>query len=165
MATNIILNAAIIGTGATAFMDLIALIQKHILSQQSLNYAMVGRWLGHVTQGRIVHRPISASRPIPFEGFLGWSMHYLIGVFFAFGFIILVGHNWLETPSLLPALVFGVFTVFAPFLVLQPGLGAGLFARRLPSPNVARLKSVFAHFSFGMGLWVAAICASMFFGH
>ncbi len=63
---------------------------------------------------------------------------------------------------MLPALAFGVLTVLAPFLVLQPGMGAGLFARNTPKPNNARLKSFVAHLSFGIGLWVAAICVSKF---
>ncbi|WP_281954491.1 DUF2938 domain-containing protein [Pseudophaeobacter arcticus] len=162
MVTQIFMNAALIGVGATAFMDLIALAQKHVLSQQPLNYAMVGRWFGHMIRGKFVHRPISASRPIPFERVTGWSSHYLIGVLFALAFLALVGDGWLKAPSLLPALAFGALTVLAPFLVVQPGMGAGLFARNLPNPNVARLKSAFAHLSFGIGLWAAACCASAF---
>ena len=163
MMTHILLNAAFIGVGATAFMDLIALAQKRILSQQSLNYGMVGRWFGHLIRGKFRHHPISASQSIPFERVTGWSLHYLIGIVFALGFLALVGDGWLEAPSLLPALEFGALTVLAPFLVLQPGMGAGLFARNMPNPSIARLKSLFAHFSFGMGLWVSAVCACVFF--
>lgn len=160
MTTDIFLSALLIGIGATAFMDLIAFAQKHLLSQPSLNYAMVGRWLGHAIQGRLLHRPISASPPIPAERLLGWSAHYLIGVLFALGFIAVVGQNWLEAPSLFPAMTFGGLTVLAPFLILQPGMGAGLAARLMPNPNVSRLKSFFAHLSFGFGLWFAALCLS-----
>lgn len=163
MTTEIFYSAVLIGVGATAFMDLIALSQKLIFSQQSLNYAMVGRWLGHVARGQVVHRHIMASDPVPAERLLGWSAHYLTGVVFALGFLVVVGRSWLETPSLLPAITFGVFTVLVPFLILQPGMGAGLAARLTPDPRIARLKSVFAHLSFGTGLWVAAKCLSKFF--
>ncbi|RBW63339.1 DUF2938 domain-containing protein [Ruegeria sp. A3M17] len=156
MTTEIFFSAVLIGIGATAFMDVIALAQKLIFSQQSLNYAMVGRWLGHVAQGRFVHRHIMASDPVPAERLLGWSAHYLTGVVFALGFLAVVGRGWLEAPSLLPAIAFGILTVLAPFLILQPGMGAGLAARLTPEPRAARLKSVFAHLSFGIGLWVAA---------
>lgn len=60
-------------------------------------------------------------------------------------------------PRLDIALAFGAVTVLAPFLVLQPAMGAGLAARRTPRPGIARLKSLLAHLSFGAGLWVAAI--------
>lgn len=160
MITEFFPNAVLIGIGATAFMDSIAFAQKHILSQQTLNYAMVGRWLGHMRQGRFIHRPISASEPIRLEGLLGWSAHYLVGMLFALIFFTLVDQNWLITPTLLPAAIFGVLTVLAPFTILQPGMGAGLAARHAPSPNIARAKSLLAHLSFGVGLWVAATCLS-----
>lgn len=155
-------SAAVIGIGATAFMDLVALVQKHVLSQQSLNYAMVGRWLGHVARGRLVHRPISASEPIARESAIGWCAHYLIGIVFAAAFLALVGQGWLESVSLVPALAFGAMTVLAPFLILQPGMGAGLAARCMPNPNAARLKSILAHLSFGLGIWLTATSLSAF---
>ncbi|WP_298856054.1 DUF2938 domain-containing protein [uncultured Ruegeria sp.] len=163
MTTEILFSAVLIGIGATTFMDMVALSQKLIFSQQSLNYAMVGRWLGHVAQGRFFHRPIMASDPVPAERLLGWSAHYLTGIVFALGFLAVIGRGWLEEPSLLPAIAFGILTVLAPFLILQPGMGAGLAARLMPDPNTARLKSVCAHLSFGIGLWVTAVCISSLF--
>lgn len=160
MTTEFFLRTVLIGISATAFMDIIAFAQKHILSQQTLNYAMVGRWLGHMTQGRFIHRPISASEAVRLEGLLGWSAHYLIGVLFALVFLRLVDETWLMNPTLMPAAMFGVLTVVAPFAFLQPGMGAGLAARRTPNPNVARARSLYAHLSFGVGLWVAAVCLS-----
>jgi hypothetical protein len=148
MATQIFMNAALIGVGATAFMDLIALAQKHVLSQQPLNYAMVGRWFGHMIRGKFVHRPISASRPIPFERVTGWSSHYLIGVLFALAFLALVGDGWLKAPSLLPALAFGALTVLAPFLVVQPEPAQP--ERRAPQKRIC--TSQFRDRSVGCGL-------------
>ncbi|PJI84570.1 Protein of unknown function (DUF2938) [Yoonia maricola] len=153
-------NAVLIGIGATAFMDLVALAQRYFLAQQSLNYAMVGRWLGHVLRGRFVHRPISASEPVILERAIGWGAHYLIGVSFAAIFLLFMGQDWLIFESLTPALIFGGMTVLAPFLIIQPGMGAGLAARCLPNPTVARFKTVLAHLSFGFGMWLTAIFLS-----
>ncbi|HCA03098.1 MAG TPA: DUF2938 domain-containing protein [Halomonas campaniensis] len=150
-------DALLLGLGATAFMDIVALLQKRLLGIPSLNYAMVGRWLGHLPKGRFIHRPIGESAPIQAEMALGWLAHYLIGVAFAIIFLVLVGPNWLARPSLIPALGFGVITVMAPFLVLQPGMGAGVAASKTPQPTTARLRSLFAHASFGAGLWVAGV--------
>ncbi|WP_301271174.1 DUF2938 family protein [Halomonas sp. DN3] len=72
-------------------------------------------------------------------------------------FLVLVGSDWQQRPAFVSALVFGVVTVLAPFLVLQPGLGAGIAARRTPQPNIARLRSLTAHASFGIGLWVSGL--------
>lgn len=155
--TSLLIDALLLGAGATAFMDIVALVQNRLFGIPSLNYAMVGRWFGHLLGGAFIHRPIGKSRPIRGEAALGWIAHYLIGVAFAAMFLVLVGAGWLSRPALMPALVFGVMTVLVPFLVLQPGMGAGIAARKLPEPNAARLRSLFAHFSFGLGLWITGL--------
>lgn len=142
-------------------MDLGTLIQKHLLSLQTLDYAMAGRWLGHAVRGRFIHRPIMASAPVRGERLIGWTAHYLTGVLFAALFLSAAGAGWLENPSLWPALFFGILTLAAPFLVLQPGMGAGLAARRTPAPNAARLKSLATHLTFGAGLWLSALCLTL----
>lgn len=154
---GLLIDALLLGVGATAFMDIVALLQKRLLGIPSLNYAMVGRWLGHLPGGRFIHRPIGNSAKIQAEAPLGWFAHYLIGIAFAMTFLVLVGPDWLARPTLMPALGFGVMTVLAPFLVLQPCLGAGIIARKTPQPNVARLRSLVAHSSFGFGLWIAGL--------
>ncbi|KAA0921133.1 DUF2938 domain-containing protein [Aquicoccus porphyridii] len=154
---ELLLESLILGVGATLFMDLVALALRYGVGVQPLDYALVGRWFGHLLRGQVRHRPITASPVITGERWIGWVMHYLIGVVFAVVFLTGVGEGWLATPRLDIALAFGAVTVLAPFLVLQPAMGAGLAARRTPRPGIARLKSLLAHLSFGMGLWVAAI--------
>ncbi|MEW6332336.1 MAG: DUF2938 family protein, partial [Pseudomonadota bacterium] len=41
----------------------------------------------------------------------------------------------------------------APFLVMQPGMGAGIAARRTPRPAAARVQSLVTHAIFGLGLY------------
>ncbi|AHD00127.1 DUF2938 domain-containing protein [Leisingera methylohalidivorans] len=156
MVDELIFKAVLAGTGATVFMDLAALAQKRLLSLQSLDYAMVGRWLCHAVRGRFIHRPITASRAVAGERLIGWAAHYLTGILFAAAFLAVLGEEWLNNPSLWPALAFGALTLCAPFLILQPGIGAGIAARRTPAPNTARLKSLATHLTFGAGLWVSA---------
>jgi hypothetical protein len=54
-------------------------------------------------------------------------------------------------------LAVGIGTVAAPFLLMQPGMGAGLAARRSPRPAAARLHSLVTHAVFGLGLYASAI--------
>ncbi|MBQ2262067.1 MAG: DUF2938 domain-containing protein [Loktanella sp.] len=152
-----IVHAIFVGVIATSFMDFVALAQKRFMGVPSLNYAMVGRWIGHIRKGRIIHRPIGQSPPIPHEAMLGWAVHYLIGVVFAAIFLLLSRPEWAQSPGLVWPVIFGVATVAAPFLVLQPGMGAGFAARKTPKPWIARLRSVSAHVAFGIGLWLGAV--------
>jgi hypothetical protein len=36
---------------------------------------------------------------------------------------------------------------------MQPCLGFGIAASKTPKPNIARLRSLIAHFVFGLGLY------------
>lgn len=154
---NEIASAVIIGIGATLVIDAWGLVRKKLLGIPPADYALVGRWLGHMTQGRFRHERIVAARPIPAEALLGWGAHYLIGVVFALLLVAMCGAEWLRQPTLLPALAWGLVTVAAPFLLMQPGMGAGVAASRTPRPNAARLQSLITHSVFGLGLYGSAL--------
>jgi hypothetical protein len=61
-----------------------------------------------------------------------------------------------QQPTLAPALAVGLGTVVAPFLVMQPAMGAGVAAGRTPNPAAARLQSLVTHAVFGLGLYAGA---------
>lgn len=151
------LSAAVLGVGATAFMDLWALFRARVLGIPSLNYALVGRWVGHMARGRFAHTSIAAAPPVRFELALGWLVHYLTGIVFATAFLAIVGLGWLAAPTPLPPLVFGVVTVALPFFVMQPAFGFGIAAAKTPKPGVARMRSLVGHASFGLGVYLAGL--------
>ncbi len=149
-------STLLIGTGATATMDLWAIARKRLLGIPLPNYGLVGRWIAHMPRGRFRHDAIAAASPVRGERLVGWSAHYLIGVAFAAILPALWGPAWLEHPTIGPALMVGVGTVAAPFLVMQPGMGAGIAASRTPRPAAARIQSLLTHAVFGLGLYAAA---------
>ncbi|MGK5068336.1 DUF2938 domain-containing protein [Janthinobacterium sp. RT4P48] len=151
------IDALAIGVGATAVMDVWAVALKRFWCIPSLNYAMVGRWLGHLPRGTFSHTAIGQAAPVRDEAVLGWTAHYAIGVLFAAVLLALAGQEWVEAPTFAPALLAGVLSVAAPFCILQPGMGAGLAASKTPHPNAARVRSLMAHTAFGIGLYLAAL--------
>lgn len=152
-----VIHAIILGTVATIVMDLFAALQKRAFGIGSLDYALVGRWIGHIPKGRAIHRPITQSTPVMGEAAIGWAAHYLIGVTFAAGYLALTGK--IEGAAFGPfaPILFGAATVAAPFFLLQPALGAGIAARRMPNPWIARMRSLSAHLAFGVGLWIGTL--------
>ena len=152
---NNVLSVIFIGIGATVVMDVWGVVRKPLLGRPVADYAMVGRWIGHMAHGKFRHDRIAAASPIKGERVFGWSVHYATGVAFAAVLIGIVGFDWLQHPTLIPALAFGIGTVVVPFLVMQPGMGAGVAASRTPSPGSARLQSLITHAIFGVGLWAA----------
>ena len=149
-----VLNAVPIGAGATAFLDLVAAARSLVFGTPKLNHALVGRWIGAMARGRFFHDAIARSAPVAGERAIGWIAHYATGIAFA-GVLIFVWPDWAREPTLIPALVVGVGSVAAPFLLMQPGMGFGVAASRTPDPNAARGRSLMTHAIFGTGLYAA----------
>ena len=155
--TEFVARAVMIGVGATIVMDLWAILLKRTFSIPSLGYQVVGRWLANMPSGKFRHDNILKVAPMPGEAVIGWTAHYVIGVLFAALLLATVGLGWARAPTFLPALLMGVVTVAAPFLVMQPGFGFGIAASKTPAPNTARMRSLMTHTVFGIGLYLAAM--------
>lgn len=147
--------ALLIGAGATAVMDLWGIARTRLLRAPAMNYGLVGRWLAYLPRGQFSHHPISASPPVRGELLIGWTAHYGIGIVFAAALLAIYGVEWVCRPTIGPALVIGIGSVVAPFLVMQPGMGAGIAASRTPNPPAARFQSLLTHTIFGLGLYAA----------
>lgn len=143
----------LMGVTATAVLDLWALSANRAFKWPVTDWALVGRWFSFLPRGRFRHAPISSTSSVTGEAFIGWVGHYLIGVLYALLYMVVL--NWLaELPSLGSALLFGVITIFAPWLILQPGLGLGFFASATANPPVTRVINLTAHTIFGFGLYL-----------
>jgi hypothetical protein len=154
-----VLRAILIGVGATIVMDLWALLLRQF-GIPSLNFALLGRWLGHLPEGRWVHPSIAKAKPVRGELLMGWCAHYSIGMSFAAVLLASFGLAWARSPTLLPALFIGVATVVAPLFVLQPALGAGIASSKTPAPLFNCMKSLVTHTVYGFGLYLAALATA-----
>jgi hypothetical protein len=150
------------GLGGTLAMDGWGLAQKRLLGAAAPDYALVGRWLGHMRQGRLRHAAITGATPVRGERAIGWAAHYAIGIAFAALPPLLWGAGWLQAPTPAPALLVGLATVAAPFLVMQPAFGLGVAAAKTPRPWGARRRSLANHLMFGVGLYLGALLAARF---
>jgi hypothetical protein len=150
-----LMYAVLIGAGATAVMDLWTIARTRLLGMPAMDYGLVGRWLAYLARGRFRHERIAASPAVPRERLNGWAAHYATGIAFAAVLLAVWGRAWIGQPTLWPALVVGIGSVAAPFLVMQPGMGAGIAASRTPRPAAARLQSLVTHTVFGLGLYAA----------
>lgn len=151
----LVFQTVLVGVLATAVMDAwLWLLQR--LGVPTAGFAMVGRWVGHMARGRLMHAAIARAAPVRFELALGWLTHYLIGIAYAVLLVALCGADWLAQPSWPAALVFGLATVAAPWFVMQPAMGAGVLALKTPTPLKNALRSLANHAVFGTGLYLAA---------
>jgi len=156
---EVLARVVLIGVGATLLMDLWALMLRRF-GIPSLNFAFLGRWIGHLPEGKWIHERIGQAAPVKGERLIGWSAHYSIGMSFAGLLLAVFGLSWARSPSLWPALLVGVGTVLAPLLVLQPALGAGIASSKTPTPVFNCLKSLATHTVFGVGMYLAALATA-----
>lgn len=150
----------VMGIGGAALMDIWSLALRRGFDIPTLDYALLGRWIGHFARGRFAHERIASAEPIAGERSLGWLAHYAIGVTFAWVLLAVWGLDWAHSPTIGPALLVGVGTIVAPWFVMQPAMGAGIAASRSPNPTATRLRNLLTHAVYGVGLYVTAVLIS-----
>lgn len=158
------IRALVMGVAAAALMDAWGLLLRRGFGIATLDYAMLGRWVGHMPRGRFAHHRIAAAEPVPGERPLGWLAHYAIGVAFAVILLVVAGSTWARSPSPMPALAIGLGTIVAPWFVMQPGMGAGIAGSRTPNPTATRLRNLATHTVYGLGLYAAAVVLALAWG-
>jgi len=156
----LLIRSILIGIGATLAFDAGGQVLKHAFRIPPSNICLIGRGFRTMPEGRLRHANIASSPPKGAECAVGWVAHYLIGITLALVFVALAGDGWLQQPTPLPAIVFGVVTVLAPFAIMQPLFGLGLAASKTPNPAQARVRSLMNHTAFGVGLYVFAWLAN-----
>lgn len=156
MTLDLLVRILLIGAGATLCMDLWALLLRRRFGIPSLDYALVGRWFLGMADGRWFHAAIVTAPPRRGERKIGWTLHYAIGIAFAFIPLGLAGIGWYAAPEPRIALLSGWLSLAAPFLVMQPALGFGVAAAKTANPRRARFLSLLAHTAYGLGLLIAA---------
>lgn len=154
---EVIWKSIAIGIGATALLDIWAIVLNKVFGQSRPNWGLVGRWVAHLPSGKVFHDNIGDAAPVAGERAIGWIFHYAIGALYGLILIVFTGAGWLANPTFLPAFILGMVTVLAAWLLLQPGLGAGWFASRTPNPMKVRALNIVGHTVFALGLYGTAL--------
>jgi hypothetical protein len=158
---DILLAGVAMGVAGSALMDVWSAVLRRRFGISTLDYRLLGRWIGHMAAGRFAHDRIAASAPIRAERWIGWIAHYAIGVAFALVLLAIWGRAWLAAPTVWPALLVGLGTIVAPWFVMQPAMGAGVAGSRSPNPRATRLRNLGTHTVYGIGLYAAALAMSL----
>lgn len=162
---EIVARAALIGIGGTVILDLWSAFMQRVFSVPATNWAMVGRWVGHMPRGRFIHENIGKAAPVSGEHAIGWIVHYAIGIVYGLLLVGLWGVEWLQEPTFLPPMILALGLLVAPYFIMMPGMGSGIAGAKTPKPNVTRLKSIVGHSVFGLGMYVTAMMIAAGAGH
>ncbi len=154
---ELLLKGVAIGIGATVLMDVWAIVLWKVFRQGRPNWAPVGRWFWHLKDGTVFHDDIGKAEPYSGELALGWIGHYAVGILYGVILALVMGAGWFAAPTFLPAWILGIVTVGAGWFLLQPGLGIGVAASKLPNANTVRALNLVAHTIFALGLYGTAL--------
>lgn len=150
---ELVFEVTVLGIFATVVIDFWATFSNKVLKFPRTSWAMVGRWLGHIPNGKLVHNSVSNAPEITYENIIGWVFHYFIGITYAFLYIFMVTILQGGFSTLLSAWLFGLLTILSPWLIMQPCLGLGICANKAPKPNMVRLQNFAIHSIFGVALY------------
>lgn len=150
----------LIGIAATFLLDCLGLLLHYTIRIPKTEWRYIGRWFIKMQYLQFLHSPIGSSAPERYELFMGWFMHYLIGVIFSVFYFNFMAYVGIE-PSLNNATIFGALTLVFPYLIMQPALGYGFFARKHKRPILTPIMSILAHLTFGQFLYVVYIIGKL----
>ncbi len=154
---DLLWRGALIGVGATALIDIWAILLAALFGLPRPNWGMVGRWVWHLRDGKVFHDDIGKAQPYAHELALGWAFHYLVGLVYGVILVLATGAAWLTAPTFLPAFILGIVTVGAGWFLLAPGMGAGWAASKTPNPTKTRALNLISHTVFAVGLFGTAL--------
>ena len=154
---DLLVKGVVIGIGATVLMDIWAVLLWKAFGQARPNWAPVGRWFWHLKSGTVFHDDIGKAEPYANELALGWIGHYAVGILYGVILALIAGSAWFAAPTFLPAWILGIVTVGAGWFLLQPGLGIGVAASKLPNANTVRALNLVSHTVLALGLYGTAL--------
>lgn len=149
-----IIQVILVGSLSTLFMDGMVWLRERLFQSKALNYASIGRWVLSWKDGHFTHQNINQSPAQKHEAVWGWSIHYAVGIIWAYLYMMLKNTYSFES-LFISTFIFSLVTTFAPFLIMQPALGFGFFASKTPNPLNRIKNSLITHLSFGLGLYLS----------
>lgn len=152
-----LLEILAVGVVATAASDIWQQAQRPVTGIPAANWPVTGRWVLGWREGRLYDPMIGSRTRLTGEATVGWLFHYLIGVIYGGIYLYLAYAVFNTLPTLLNGLIFGLITLAAPFLLMKPALGGGLFGLKAPEPRKGLFLSISAHAVFGAGLYVGEL--------
>lgn len=114
----------------------------------------LGRWVGHMLQGRFTHEDITKATPIAHEAGIGMAAHYAIGVTLGAGYALLLRIPDTGRNSVSRATAYGIATTVFPWFWMFPARGQGVMGLRDSDLRVPAF-ALCTHVAYGLGLGLA----------
>jgi hypothetical protein len=149
--------AAVAGALATYGMDLAgrAIVAPALGMKPPGN---LGRWIGHMAQGRFTHEDITKAVPVAHEATIAVTAHYAIGLILGAGYALLLRVPQPRQSTLTRAAAYGAATTVFPWFWMFPARGQGVMGLRDGDLRVPAF-ALGTHVAYGLGIGVSLRCA------
>jgi hypothetical protein len=114
----------------------------------------LGRWIGHMAQGRFTHEDITKAVPVAHETTIAVTAHYAIGAFLGAGYALLLRMPQPRRSTLPRAAAYGAATTVFPWFWMFPARGQGVMGLRNGDLRVPAF-ALGTHLAYGLGIGVS----------
>ena len=152
-----IVEGIVSGIIATLLFDLFQISLTFAYGIKKAKWDLAGRYFIGVSKGKYIQENISNEQVNKNELFVGYIVHYLIGVIYGLIYVI-INSLFLDEPSLILALIIGFLTVLGSWCLMMPfAYNLGFFGSKLEVQKEVLVQNLLFHFVFGVGLCLGYI--------
>jgi len=154
MEPEAIIYIFLIGILATIAMDVWQFLLYALVKIPRPDWAALGRWVLGMSDLGLVQLSLTSLPKRNNEAFLGWCLHYLVGISYAAFYVYML--SMLHFSALGLALGLAVLSLLIPWCIVMPCTGYGFFASAAPKPMLVRIYNLMTHLLFFFALFLAA---------
>ena len=152
-----VIEGIVSGIIATLLFDLFQISLTFAYGINKAKWNLAGRYFAGVSKGKYFQEDIDNEPTVKNELFIGYVVHYLIGIIFGLTYVI-INSLFLPEPSLTLALIFGFFTVLGGWCIMMPyAYNIGFFASKKEDQKQILVQNLLFHFIFGIGLFIGYV--------
>ena len=123
----------------------------------------VGRWFLYMFRGKFIHKDIHKTPALKNEKLWCLISHYMIGIVLVGIYLFLELNSSTIRNNTWISLVYGIVTVFLPWLWLLPSTGLGFMASKSSNRSLILRTNLVNHTNFGLGLFIWVVSFHRFF--
>lgn len=158
MISQLLIFVLVVGIGSTVVLDLWGVLSGRLGWLSGTHWPSVGRWILGLPAGRLVFDGADGRPFTALETATGWVFHYGVGLAYAAMLPLFWGTGFLQSPTVLPVFLIGVVaSTLAGLVILMPGMGGGVFARKLPNAAAKNLYVLVTHIIFAVAQYLLAL--------
>jgi hypothetical protein len=115
---------------------------------------MIGRMAAGWLRGRFFYKHPNEVETVTHEVFIGYIIHYSIGIGLAIPYILVWDNIFDSPPSVYYTIAYGITTTIASWFFVYPAMGFGVLGLKSPEGLKATFSSLANHLFYGIGLAV-----------